>query len=184
MLLAVFVGLAWLMWGRMMVADAKAAENVMRLDEKEAISNPRLLVSCAVVLLLVLAGFVTHSITHIDPSIVALLGAGVLVAVSRLGPKEFLEDVEWSTLVFFMGLFMLVGSLVHVGVIEQLGRWLAESVGDRLVLPGRGITAPGACRLRRARRRRRSRSAATAVRPAGMAPAGAAGFRRRGAWPA
>ena len=135
-LLAVFVGLAWLMWGRMMVADAKAAENVMRLDEKEAISNPRLLVSCAVVLLLVLAGFVTHSITHIDPSIVALLGAGVLVAVSRLGPKEFLEDVEWSTLVFFMGLFMLVGSLVHVGVIEQLGRWLAESVGDRLLFAG------------------------------------------------
>jgi Na+/H+ antiporter NhaD/arsenite permease-like protein len=135
-LMVVFIGLAWLLWGRTMQADPVAAANVMKLDEREAIRDPKLLVMCLVVLSLVLVGFVTHSITHLDPAIVALAGAGVLVAVSRLGPKDYLEDVEWSTLVFFMGLFLLVGALVHVGVIELLGRWLAETVGDRLMLAG------------------------------------------------
>jgi len=65
---------------------------------------------------------------------VALLGAGALVALSKLDPPEFLEEVEWPTLVFFMGLFVMVGALVEVGVIGRLGGLLTEAVGDRYLL--------------------------------------------------
>jgi Na+/H+ antiporter NhaD/arsenite permease-like protein len=65
---------------------------------------------------------------------VALLGAGVLVAVARLDPHEYLEEVEWPTLVFFMGLFIMVGALVEVGVIEALGERVTEAVGTQYFL--------------------------------------------------
>ena len=135
-LLAAFIALAWLLWGRRLRYDPQAAQNVMNLDEREAIQNRPLLIKSLVVLGLVLVAFVFHSMLHLDPAIVALLGAGALVAWSGLGPSDFLEEVEWGTLVFFMGLFMLVGSLVRLGVIEALGRWLVGAVGDRTFLAG------------------------------------------------
>ena len=89
----------------------------MALDEREAITDPKLLIKSLVVLAAVMIGFVTHSALHLEPSLVALLGAGALVAVSRLDVSDCLADVEWSTLVFFMGLFIMVGALIEVGVI-------------------------------------------------------------------
>ena len=81
-----------------------------------------------------MVGFVAHSALHVEPSLVALLGAGALVAVSRLDPPEFLEEVEWPTLVFFIGLFIMVGALVEVGVIADLGEAVTEAVGDQYFL--------------------------------------------------
>ncbi len=68
-----------------------------------------------------MVGFIAHGALDIDPSLVALLGAGALVAVSRTQPREYLAEVEWTTLVFFMGLFVMVGALVEVGVIANIG---------------------------------------------------------------
>jgi Na+/H+ antiporter NhaD/arsenite permease-like protein len=106
----------------------------MDLDEREVIRDTGLLVRSLVVLGAVMVAFVAHSALHLDPSVVALLGAGTLVAVSGLEPPEFLEEVEWSTLVFFMGLFVMVGALVEVGVIEDLGELVTEAVGDNYFL--------------------------------------------------
>ena len=82
----------------------------------------RMLVRCLVVLGLVMVAFGLHTVLHLDPSVVAMMGAGATVLVSRTYPEEFLEEVEWGTLAFFMALFVLVGSLVEVGVIGELGR--------------------------------------------------------------
>ena len=81
-----------------------------------------------------MVGFIAHSALHLQPSMVALLGAGALVAVSRLDPPEFLEEVEWPTLVFFMGLFVMVGALIQVGVIGRLGQLLTDAVGEQYLL--------------------------------------------------
>ena len=81
-----------------------------------------------------MVGFVAHSALHVEPSLVALLGAGALVALSKLDPPQFLEEVEWPTLVFFMGLFVMVGALVEVGVIGRLGELVTDAVGDRYLL--------------------------------------------------
>ena len=108
------------------------------LRPADAITNVRMLGRCLVVLLLVMVAFGLHTVLHLDPSVVAMMGAGAMVLVSRTEPDEFLEEVEWDTLAFFMALFVLVGALVQVGVIGAVGEWAAEAMGDRELL---GATA-------------------------------------------
>jgi Na+/H+ antiporter NhaD/arsenite permease-like protein len=138
-LVVVFVGLCWLLWGRGMRVQPDRVERVMALEEREAITDPRLLRRTLVVLVAVLAGFVLHSALHTEPSVVALLGAGAAVAVSGLTTKKYLADVEWETLVFFAGLFVMVGALVEVGVIEQLGRLATDAMGERYLAGATGL---------------------------------------------
>lgn len=133
-LLVVFVGLCRVLFRSAFVYDEERVAAVMALNEREAIKDKGLLVRSLVVLVAVMVGFVAHSALHIEPSLVALLGAGTLVAVSRLEPPAFLEEVEWPTLVFFMGLFVMVGALVEVGVIGDLGERVTEAVGDNYFL--------------------------------------------------
>lgn len=134
LLLAVFIGLAWLLWGRGMSVEPERVDAVMELNEREAIEDKGLLVKCGVVLAMVTVGFVLHPVLHLEPSLVALLGAGLLVALSRSKPSAYLREVEWPTLVFFMGLFVMVGGLVHVGVIKSLGNAATAAVGDNALL--------------------------------------------------
>jgi Na+/H+ antiporter NhaD/arsenite permease-like protein len=128
-LVIVFIGLCRLMFRSAFTYDEDRAEEVMLLDEGEVIRNRPLLLRSVVVLIAVMVGFVAHSVLHVEPSLVALLGAGALVAISDLEPSEYLEEVEWPTLVFFVGLFIMVGALVEVGVIEALGERVTEAVG-------------------------------------------------------
>jgi Na+/H+ antiporter NhaD/arsenite permease-like protein len=109
--------------------DPERAAGVMELNEREAISDPRLLVKSGAVLLVVFAAFVTHSVHHVAPSVVALLGAGVLVLASRSKPKDYLASVEWETLLFFAGLFIMVGAMVKTGVIGKLAELATDATG-------------------------------------------------------
>jgi Na+/H+ antiporter NhaD/arsenite permease-like protein len=103
------------------------------LDARKAIRDPRLLRRSLVVLGLTIAGFLAHGALGLEPSLVALLGAGLMVLVTGLDHREYLEDVEWPTLVFFAGLFVMVGALVEVGVIDAIGQRLVTAVnGDYL----------------------------------------------------
>lgn len=129
-MLIAFVGLSRLLFRKDFVADPEQVAEVMTLDEKEAIRDRPLLVKSLIVLGLVLIGFTLHSVLHLEPSLVALLGAGVLIAISGLRPKTYLADVEWETLLFFAGLFVLVGSLVKVGVIDQLANLLVAATNN------------------------------------------------------
>jgi Na+/H+ antiporter NhaD/arsenite permease-like protein len=131
-ILVVFLALCRWLFRKEYVFDAARAEEVMELTEREAISDPRLLVRSLVILTLVIAGFVLSRPLDTDPSIVALLGAGLLVLTSRLDTSDYLEEVEWETLVFFMGLFILVGALTKVGVIENLADFAADATDGRL----------------------------------------------------
>ncbi len=133
-LLVVFIVMCRVLFRSALTYDPARAETVMELDEKEAIRDRGLLTRSMVVLAAVMVGFVAHSALHVEPSLIALLGAGALVTVSKLDPPEFLEEVEWPTLVFFMGLFVMVGALVEVGVIESLGKAVTEAVGDQYFL--------------------------------------------------
>ncbi|WP_308213212.1 ArsB/NhaD family transporter [Nocardioides pinisoli] len=121
--------------------DMTVMGNVHGLDDlrpADAITNVRMLRRSLVVLLLVMVAFSLHTVLHLDPSVVAMMGAGATVLVSRTEPQEFLEEVEWGTLAFFMALFVLVGALVQVGVIGAISEWAAEAMGERDLL---GATA-------------------------------------------
>ena len=100
LVMVVFLGMLPRLFRGSFGVDAKRVADVMSLNEREAIRDSRLLIKCGVVLVAVFAAFVTHSVLHIAPSIVALLGAGILVLISRLERSDYLSSVEWETLLF------------------------------------------------------------------------------------
>jgi Na+/H+ antiporter NhaD/arsenite permease-like protein len=132
--LAVFAFLLrWLFRGSFGVNPDRVRE-VMGLNEREAITDGRLLVKCAAVLLAVFVGFVGHSTFHVAPSVVALLGAGSVVLIAKVEPRDYMPSVEWQTLLFFAGLFILVGSLVKTGVVEELATNISAFTEGRALL--------------------------------------------------
>lgn len=134
LVLVVFLGLARLMFGRDLRTNPDRVAEVMALDEREAITDPGLLVRALGMLMLVTIGFLLQTVIDIEPSIVALLGAGVLVVLAREEIGPLLKEVEWSTLVFFMGLFVMVGALVKVGTIDTIAEQAASATGGSLLV--------------------------------------------------
>lgn len=132
-ILAAFILMSRFLFRKALVGDPSRAEDLMALDEKEAIKDRTLLIRSLVVLAAILVGFVLQRQTGVSPAVVALVGAGVLVLLSPARPVDLLADVEWETLVFFMGLFVLVGALVHVGALEKLSEQIASLTGAQLV---------------------------------------------------
>ncbi|MEV4539393.1 SLC13 family permease [Asanoa sp. NPDC049518] len=129
-LFVLFVVMARFMFRKSFVHNPDRAEAVMRLNGNAAIKDKALLARCLAVLLLVTVGFALHSVLHLEPAIIALLGAGLMVLVSGVSAADYLAEVEWTTLVFFMGLFVMVGGLVETGVIHALGGWAVDAIGD------------------------------------------------------
>jgi len=114
--------------------DPERVERVLRLNEREAIADPRLLAKSGAVLFAVLVGFIGHSFLHVEPSVVALLGAGLLVLISGLQTRDYMSSVEWQTLLFFAGLFVMVGALVETGVISRLAEEIGRATEGRALL--------------------------------------------------
>jgi Na+/H+ antiporter NhaD/arsenite permease-like protein len=96
----------------------------MEIKESKLIKNKVLLRKSLIVLTLVIIGFLLHGWLHIEASIIAMLGATVLSIWAKLEVEPLLHKVEWGTILFFIGLFMLVGGLEYVGVIDFLARHL------------------------------------------------------------
>ncbi|MEU7898617.1 ArsB/NhaD family transporter [Nonomuraea sp. NPDC049152] len=133
-LVVVFIGLCRILFRRAFAYDPARAAEMLRLDEREAIADRRLLWQSLAVLAVVMAAFVLHPVLHYEPSVVAILGAGILVAATKVTTEQAIADVEWPTLVFFMGLFVMVGALVETGVIGEVSRLAVEATGGRLGL--------------------------------------------------
>ena len=122
--------LVW-MFRKELVNTPEDRARIHELDEKSYLTNPVLMKKSLAVLGLVILGFLLHTAIHAEPSVIALLGAGLLIAISGLKPSDYVQDVEWGTLVFFAGLFVMVGALVNVGAIQLLSDYLAEMVDGK-----------------------------------------------------
>lgn len=116
------------------VVDPERVAGVMSLEEGQAIRDRRLLIKCGIVLVLVFVAFIAHSPLHMDPSVVALLGAGLLIVISGVERSDYLSSVEWDTLLFFAGLFIMVGALVKTGVINDLAHFATRATGGNALL--------------------------------------------------
>jgi Na+/H+ antiporter NhaD/arsenite permease-like protein len=133
-LLVVFLAMLRRMFRRTLTYRPERAAQLLKLDERQAITDPALLARALLVLALVTVAFALHGLLHYQPSVVALLGAGLLVLLARREPTEYLREVEWPTLAFFMGLFIMVGALIKTGVIDQLANAAAAATGGSLLV--------------------------------------------------
>lgn len=104
--------------------DGKFDLSTVKIDERGAIKDHVLLFKTLGVFFFVIVGFILHDRLHLLPSIVALTGAVLLLFVTNYDPEKLLHEVEWTTLFFFGGLFVLVGALEKFHVIENLANLL------------------------------------------------------------
>ncbi|SBT93084.1 Na+/H+ antiporter NhaD [Streptomyces sp. DI166] len=132
LLMIVFVLMCRVMFRDAFHYDPERAKSVMELNPKDEIKDARLLAVSGVVITVVMACFVLHTVLHLEPSVVAISGGLLLLAVSRLNSGSVVKDVEWETLAFFAGLFVMVGAMVQTGVIGDLGRAAADATGGNL----------------------------------------------------
>jgi Na+/H+ antiporter NhaD/arsenite permease-like protein len=131
LLVLYLVAAKWIFRGQL-GADEARSRTLLALDEREMIVDPRLLRRSLVVLGLTLVGFVLHGPLGYEPATVALTGAVALMLVTRQDPREVLREVEWPTLFFFIGLFMLVTGIIQIGVVEAAAGVVADLTGGAL----------------------------------------------------
>ncbi|MBI5641326.1 MAG: ArsB/NhaD family transporter [Nitrospirae bacterium] len=126
-LMIIYIFVIKLIWGKKLVTRDELKQRIMGMNEKEAIKDPVMLKKSLAVLAMVLTGFVFHGVLHFQPATVALFGAGLLLLLSKTHePHHILAEVEWPTIFFFIGLFIIIGGVVKVGLIK----WMSIKVLD------------------------------------------------------
>ncbi|OQX89551.1 MAG: hypothetical protein B6D65_02575 [candidate division Zixibacteria bacterium 4484_93] len=121
-ILAVFAFNLYLKYRKQLRTSRDIRARILSMEPSRAIQNRPLMWKSLFVLSLVLVGFLLHDAMGVLPSVIALFGAMLLLIISGEDVGKALSSVEWTTLFFFIGLFMVVGALEKVGVIEYLGR--------------------------------------------------------------
>jgi Na+/H+ antiporter NhaD/arsenite permease-like protein len=139
LIMVVFVGIMWLTFGRRMEDDASRLDTLATLEPAAAIKDRPLMIRALAVLVLTLIGFLFHSVLGLEAATIALLGATVLMIVGPLDPHDALRTIEWNTLFFFVGLFMLIEAVVHVGIIGGIADTLAAAAAGNLTVATMGI---------------------------------------------
>jgi Na+/H+ antiporter NhaD/arsenite permease-like protein len=125
------VAARWLFRSHLSV-DPEMRDALLALDEREMIADAPLLRRSLVVLGLTLAGFLVHGQLGYEPATIALTGAVVLMVVAREDPHDVLREVEWPTLFFFIGLFMLIAGVIEIGMIQAVAETLTDITGGAL----------------------------------------------------
>ena len=134
LLLLVFIALSRWLFRDALAFHAERVDEVLALDPKETLVGGALLPKALGVLGVVTLAFGLQELLHYEPSVVALLGAGTLLLVAPDQLQEATKEIEWGTLLFFIGLFVMVGALVKVGVIEDLALLVVDVTGGNLLL--------------------------------------------------
>ena len=109
-------------------------EEILSLDENKAIKDKSLLIKSIIMMIFILLGFALHNIIHIESSVVALTGATIMIFIGKQDVDEILSSIEWSTIAFFGGLFIVVGGLVEVGIINFIAEYLINATKGHLVI--------------------------------------------------
>ncbi|MBO9606807.1 MAG: ArsB/NhaD family transporter [Paenibacillaceae bacterium] len=128
--MAVYLPLFLLLFRKGLQTTPELKQGLMSMDEKELVTDHRLLRKCLIVLALTLIGFFTHQLVHLESATVALAGAFLLLLLTgEHAMEEAFAKVEWMTIFFFIGLFVLVSGLVETGVIARLAEQAIDLTG-------------------------------------------------------
>ena len=133
-ILVAILGVFYALYGRKMNVDDEHKARIMELDEHAQIKNRRLLKQSVVMTALVVVGFMAHGALGLESCIIALGAAGIIMLISGESIEEALSNVEWTTLSFFAGLFVIVGALAETGVIGMLANGLINATGGNVFI--------------------------------------------------
>lgn len=133
-ILVAILGVFYALYGRKMNVDDEHKARIMELDEHAQIKNRRLLKQSVVMTALVVVGFMAHGALGLESCIIALGAAGIIMLISGENIEEALSNVEWTTLSFFAGLFVIVGALAETGVIGMLANGLIDATGGNVFI--------------------------------------------------
>ena len=123
-----------LIYRKKLVATSEAKTKIMEMDEKKCIKDRSLLIKSLIVLSLTIIGFMLHSVLHYESATIAITGAVTLLFISNIRPEKILHEVEWKTIFFFVGLFIMVGGLKEAGVIKILAKNAIDLTQGNLIL--------------------------------------------------
>ena len=137
-LLVAMSAVFWLSYGRK-APDGPGLAALADLDERAMITNYPLLRKSLVVLGLTIVGFLLHGVLHVEPATVALAGATTLILVGRVDVHRALEEVEWGTILFFVGLFVVVGAVERVGMLKLAAGWVINVTHGNAVVTALAI---------------------------------------------
>ena len=133
-ILVAILGVFYALYGRKMNVDDEHKARIMELDEHAQIKNRRLLKQSVVMTALVVVGFMAHGALGLESCIIALGAAGIIMLISGESIEEALSNVEWTTLSFFAGLFVIVGALAETGVIGMLANGLIDATDGNVFI--------------------------------------------------
>jgi len=111
-------------------------QSIMAMDENAEIKDYPLMKKSVAVLTLTVIGFALHQFVHLESSVIALSGAALLLLVTRMDPEHAFGAVEWPVIFFFIGLFVVVGGLEEVGVIEAIAAYSLDVTGGDMLYAG------------------------------------------------
>lgn len=142
-IMCVVIGFLYLCFRKQLKTTQERMDSIKEIDNSQTIKDYKLLKRSMTVLALVIIGFLTHDITHIATSIIAFVGASVLLLFED--PEETFKEIEWNTIFFFVGLFIIIGAFEASGGIKLMADWLlnitagSQKIASFVILWGSGI---------------------------------------------
>ena len=133
-ILAITLAILYFLFRGHLNVDSSKTQAIMALDPFKAITKPTLLYKSLGTILLILLGFIFHDRIGVSSSIVALTGATLILIIAGEDVEEIFSSVEWLTIGFFSALFVIVGGLEEVGVIEALASYLIDATAGKPVI--------------------------------------------------
>lgn len=130
---------------KQLIADKRKMAKVRKIDNSKTITDKPLVIRSCLVLLFIIIGFVTHDMTHIPAFLIAMIGAAIMLIYEK--PEEIFVHVEWDTIIFFIGLFLLIGGVEASGAISLAADWLlratqgSQSITSMVMLWGSSLIA-------------------------------------------
>lgn len=132
--MVVLLGTASIFLRKKLSVSRELKASIMELDLERTIKDKKLMYQSLGLFLVVIIGFITNSITNIGLSIIAILGSIILIFMSKKDPEEIFSKIEWETLFFFGGLFVLVEGIENLGIIKKLGEHIIMLTDGNLKL--------------------------------------------------
>lgn len=127
-------GIFLMLYRKELASNPAAEQRIMELEEEAYLTDKTLLPKVLSILALTIIGFVAHKALGFESATIAMAGAAVLLLISGIEPEEIFREVEWNTIFFFIGLFILVGGLEVTGVIHAIAQWGLDVTNSDTVL--------------------------------------------------